>query len=117
MKLKERLKILTDYFESIGMELNGGDRVIVPYRDSDGIYRNRETNAICIEVQYENCFYNYSSKEWENNGCVLEIHILSNGLWSIETVANGEGENVILGCFTEDVAKTILEGLAKRKTL
>lgn len=115
MKLEEKLKILTDYFESIGMKLNYGDRVVVPYRDFDGIYRYRDTNAIRIEVQYENCYYNYSCKKWKSNDCELEIHILSSGLWSIETVA--DEENVILGCFTEDVAKTILEGLAKRKTL
>lgn len=115
MKLAEKIKILTEYFESIGMTLNYGDRVIVSYQDSDGIYRNRDTNATHIEVQYENCFYDYSSKEWKSNDCVLEIHILSNGLWAIETVTFEE--NVILGYFTEDVAKTILENLAKRKTL
>lgn len=115
MKLAERIEILREYFESIGMKLNYGDRVVASYQDSDGIYRNRDTNAIRIEVQYENCYYNYSSKEWNKNECELEIHILSNGLWAIETVTFEE--NVILGYFTEDVAKTILESLAKRKTL
>lgn len=115
MKLAERIEILRKYFESIGMKLTYGDRVVASYQDSDGIYRNRDTNAICIEVQYENCFYDYSSKEWKSNECELEIHILSNGLWAIETITFEE--NVILGYFTEDVAKTILESLAKRKTL
>lgn len=115
MKLAEKIKILTEYFESIGMKLNYGDRVIVSYQDSDGIYRNRDTNATYIELQYENCFYDYSSKEWKSNDCELGIHILSNGLWAIETITFEE--NVILGYFTEDVAKTILENLAKRKTL
>lgn len=115
MKLEEKIKIHKDYFESLGMEVNYADSVIVSYRDDDGIHRNKETGAITFEVQYETCYYNYLSKTWKKDISVLSIEILANNLWLIETVT--VDENVLLGYFTEEVAKTILENLVKRKTL
>lgn len=115
MKLEEKIKIHKDYFESLGMEVNYADSVIVSCRDDDGIHRNKETGAITFEVQYETCYYNYLNKTWKKDISVLSIEILANNLWLIETVT--VDENVLLGYFTEEVAKTILENLVKRKTL
>ena len=115
MKLADRIKMLSEYFESLGMKVKYSDKVVVQYRDNDGIYRNKETGAIGFEVEYEVCFYNYEDKKWHKDTSLLCIDILSNGLWMIETVT--VDESVILGYFTEEVAKTILENLVKRKTL
>lgn len=115
MKLADRIKMLSEYFESLGMKVKYSDKVVVQYQDNDGIYRNKETGAIGFEVEYEVCFYNYEDKKWHKDTSLLCIDILSNGLWMIETVT--VDESVILGYFTEEVAKTILENLVKRKTL
>lgn len=115
MKLEEKIKTYKDYFESLGMEVTYANNVTVSYRDNDGIQRNKETGAITFEVQYETCYYNYLNKTWKKDISVLSIAILANNLWEIETVTIDE--NVLLGYFTEEVAKTILENLVKRKTL
>ena len=115
MKLEEKIKIHKDYFESLGMEVNYANSVTVPYRDDDGIRRNKETGALTFEVQYETCYYNHLNKTWKKDISVLSIEILANNLWIIETVTLDE--NVLLGYFTEEIAKTILENLVKRKTL
>lgn len=115
MKLADRIKTYKEYFESLGMKIKYADKVTVSCQDDDGIYRSKETGAIGFEVEYEICFYNYEDKKWHKDTSLLCIDILSNGLWEIETVTTDE--NVILGYFTEDVAKTILENLVKRKTL
>lgn len=115
MKLADRIKTYKDYFESLGMKIKYADTVTVSYQDADGIYRSKETGAIGFELEYEVCFYNYEDKKWHKDTSLLCIDILSNGLWEIETVTTDE--NVILGYFTEEVAKTILENLVKRKTL
>lgn len=118
MKLADKIKMLTEYFESLGMKVTYADKVIVSHEDDDGIYRNKETGSVRLEVEYEVCFYNYGDKKWHKdsiNTTTLGIDILSNGLWMIETVTTDE--YVILGYFTEEVAKTILENLVKRKTL
>ncbi len=115
MKLEEKIKTYKDYFESLGMEVTYANNVTVSYRDNDGISRNKETGAIAFEVQYETCYYNYLNKTWKEDISVLSIEILANNLWVIETVIT-DG-NALLGYFTEEVAKTILENLAKRKIL
>lgn len=115
MKLADRIKTYKDYFESLGMEVTYANNVTVSYRDNDGVYRNKETGALTFEVQYETCYYIYLKKTWKKDISVLSIEILANNLWLIETAT--VDENVLLGYFTEEVAKTILENLVKRKTL
>ena len=105
MKLADRIKTYKDYFESLGMKIKYADKVTISCQDDDGIYRSRETGAIGFELEYEVCFYNYEDKKWHKDTSLL----------CIDTVTTDE--NVILGYFTEDVAKTILENLVKRKTL
>lgn len=115
MKLADRIKIISEYFESLGMKVKYADKVIVAYRDDDGIYRNKETESIRFEVEYEIWYYTYGDKKWHKDTTLLGIDILVNGLWMIETVTTDE--DVILGYFTEEVAKIILETLVKRKTV
>ena len=115
MKLADKIKMMSEYFESLGMKVKYADKVIVAYKDDDGIYRNKETGSIRFEVEYETCYYTYGDKKWHKDTCLLGIDILVNGLWKIETVTTDE--DVSLGYFTEEVAKTILENLAKRKTV
>ena len=115
MKLADRIKMISEYFESLGMKVKYSDKVSVAYKDDNGIYRRKETETIRFEVEYEVCFYSYEDKKWHKDTSLLCIDILANGLWMIETVTTDE--NVILGYFTEEVAKIILENLIKRKTL
>ena len=116
MKLEEKIKNYTDYFESIGMTVNYADTVMAYNEGDDGIVRNIETNALNFEVEYKNCFYNFANKSWHVDTCELTVYILPNGLWSIW--ASGMDDGVNLGYFTGDVAKSILEKLVKNcKTL
>ena len=116
MKLEEKIKNYTDYFESIGMTVNYADTVISHKIDNDGIVRNVETNALRFEVEYKNCFYNFANKSWHDDTCALTVYILPNGLWSIWS--SGMDDSVNLGYFTGDVAKSTLETLVKKcKTL
>lgn len=117
MKLVDKIKMISDYFESLGMEVTYSDSLIVSYQDDDGIYRNKETGAIRIEVKYNGCVYNYGEKKWHKDTSYLGIEILSNGLWEIDTTTYDGEVLLVLGYFTEEVAKTILENLVKRKTL
>ena len=116
MKLEEKIKNYTDYFESIGMTVNYADTVVSHKIDNDGIVRNVETDALDFEVEYKNCFYNFAKKSWHVDTCALTVYILPNGLWSICDSGMDDSKN--LGYFTGDVAKSILETLVKKcKTL
>lgn len=108
--------MISEYLKSLGMKVKYTDKVFMSYKDDDGIYRTKETDSIRFEVEYEVCFYTYGYKKWHKDTTLLGIDILANGLWMIETVTT-EDENAVLGYFTEEVAKTILENLVKRKTL
>ena len=116
MKLEEKIKTYTDYFESIGMTVSYADSVMAYKKGDDGIARNIETNALNFEVEYKNCFYNFAEKSWHVDTGRLSVYILPNGLWSIWS--DSMDDRVNLGYFTGDVAKSILEKLVKNcKTL
>ena len=114
MKLADKIKMMSEYFESLGMGIDYSDNLIVTYEDDDGIYRNKETGAIRFLVKYKVCFFNYEDKKWGKDTSLLCIDILANGSWTISTISEND-DLVILGCFTEEVAKTVLENLVKQK--
>lgn len=115
--MSERLKEIIKYLETLGFSVTYSEPLSVWTKRDDGCDWNLQTDSILIAFKYNNCFYHYGKKKWVENCCELDLVVNSKNEWEISTDTGEDFGTVTLGYFTEEVAKTILENLAKRKLL